>query len=164
MKYCTVNASHTLPASSRRLCFTANSECTFEWRISTVESKVLARARVAASSATPIMQITLTRDLETELTYLLLPTCREVRNLGQISAAAAQRGSQDSTSQPVSRQILYQDTREGALASHSQASGVRSRHGKWKSMLTHPYACPPRRCLGSGGILTRERTSIAVPE
>ena len=39
--------------------------CTFEWRISTAESKALrAPAEQRASSATPITHITLARDLE----------------------------------------------------------------------------------------------------
>jgi len=99
----------------------------------------------ARRTATPITHITLARDLGTELTYLLLPSCRQVRNLEQIAAAAAQRGSQDFTLSPVSRQILRRAC-EVLLASHSEAS----EHGKSLSNLTHPFTCPRRRYLGSG--------------
>jgi hypothetical protein len=111
---------HTLPASLMLVCFAANPKRISEWRISTAERKVQPLQYVLTfnspcscssrkySSATPITQITFSHDLGADLTYLLLPSCRPVRNLEQIAAAAAQRGSQDSSSlpvEPVSRQI-----------------------------------------------------------
>ena len=106
------------------------------------------RSRNLASSAILLFtQITLAQDLGTELTYLLLPSCRQVRNLGQIAAAAAQHGSQDSSS---SFHDKYQDALDLPLASHSQASGVRASHGNSHGFFLLYFVFWRERCLGSG--------------
>ena len=81
---------HTLPASLMLVCFAANPKRISEWRISTAERKVQPLQYVRTfnspcscssrkySSATPITQIMLSHDLGTELSYLLLPSCRHL--------------------------------------------------------------------------------------
>lgn len=129
-------------------------------------SSLCPRSSRKYSSATPITHIILSHDLGADLTYLLLPSCRPVRNLEQIAAAAAQQGSQDSPSlpvEPVSRQIP-----RSPLIPFSQPLadlGGQSWHGNSQAKLTpfffHICVSKIRRCLGSGK-QTRERASMTV--